>query len=688
MAGVDLSKLLEGADLSSVFRDPGIELTTTNPWALPVPEPKAPRHIAKPYEPGPITRQGEKDLAGFLATPYVIGQGAGNVSAPFVHYGMAGAQDAAIPAAELAVMLAGGVGAKSAKGTMGEALQALKKPKLDALGFYSAADHALPLYFRPTDTVTMQTLAGKGIKRAEIEMRAPELLAALEAKGGVKVGDLQAALDKNPIQLREGRYVAGDRDKFDEWSLMKYDNEYRDLNPRQQIGAENHFGRPPSPDPEYVDYSLAAGRDADRAKYEERVIHGPDIGKEALAEYAPFEKAIRDKYLLPKSVDLADAPLTPGEAAQLHKLAEASAVKNTFTGGHFNEPNVYGHYQRSIEKMEVPREQLEDIGRRMAEAVGAKSVNHLGSGAYETALQKGAVTPQEAALYAKVHSWNIGKMADPRDVMAISQAQSDWGQKIRDALHQSYAENTIYGPAQPGQKMAYGRATPEQRAEIAKRIQADGPRALDVVTADVAKAADLQGRFEQAAANHFEAVKRREAREAAGEPAADLRQAERQANSVKQLLAAELRSAQAAAPPHPFVNNTDAWARLVSRRILQDANAEGVAGISTPTGGTVLSYNPGKEHGMEGFYGAEAGRGGIFPGVLEKELRRLDPNYPGRSTVRLPETENLDAPPNLHHYFPLTDEVRRRIKEEGLPYFGAGGLTLSQMLQQPSPTER
>jgi hypothetical protein len=148
------------------------------------------------------------------------------------------------------------------------------------------------------------------------------------------------------------------------------------------------------------------------------------------------------------------------------------------------------------------------------------------------------------------------------------------------------------------------------------------------------------------------------------------------------LLRAELRTAETSAPGHPMVNTTDQWGLQAARQLLIDAVAENAAGISTPTGGTVLSYNPGKQAGMEGFYGDVAGRNGIFPTILENELRRLGGKDYRRGTATLqypdgPMGSGRTSEP--FHDFPFTPKIVEEVKK-GLPLFSAAGAVAAPSL--------
>lgn len=151
-----------------------------------------------------------------------------------------------------------------------------------------------------------------------------------------------------------------------------------------------------------------------------------------------------------------------------------------------------------------------------------------------------------------------------------------------------------------------------------------------------------------------------------------------------QLKKAELRTLEASSPGHPLVNTTDQWTNTTLRRALQQAADSDAQGLAIPHGDTVLSYNPGDDGGMRGFYGSRV-QEGIVPKNLRKLLSSADPAYPGPSRIETLETSAgprgwnalesnpFDQSQTGFTYFPLTDAARAKIKE-GLPLFSAAGL--------------
>lgn len=131
-------------------------------------------------------------------------------------------------------------------------------------------------------------------------------------------------------------------------------------------------------------------------------------------------------------------------------------------------------------------------------------------------------------------------------------------------------------------------------------------------------------------------------------------------------ISAELRTAENATSSHPLVNSTDQWTNTTLRRAVQQAVDANASGIAIPSGGTVLSYNPGDVHGMNTFYN------NIVPKNLTGILRKMDPEISPQQINQL-MTPGRGMAGDGFTYFPLTDAVRAKVKE-GLPLFSALGL--------------
>jgi hypothetical protein len=138
-----------------------------------------------------------------------------------------------------------------------------------------------------------------------------------------------------------------------------------------------------------------------------------------------------------------------------------------------------------------------------------------------------------------------------------------------------------------------------------------------------------------------------------------LETAEREVN----LLAAELRTAEAAVSGNPLVNTTDQWVNTTLRRAITQAVEADVDYIAIPSGDTVLSYNPGDTDGMRGFYD------GIVPKNLRNLLKKLDKSTPNAERVDQLETPTSGMKGKGFTVFPITDSVKAKVRAEGQPMF-------------------
>ena len=129
-----------------------------------------------------------------------------------------------------------------------------------------------------------------------------------------------------------------------------------------------------------------------------------------------------------------------------------------FKSGHFNEPNILAHVRYN--EREVPRDQahVADIEQRIEGAINAKPYS-LGSGAAESAVRRGAITPGEARAWSEArgmrNDYNPAGGKKGSRMLFLEEIQSDWHQKGRQ---QGYQE-----PETP--EAAAARAKEERAAE-------------------------------------------------------------------------------------------------------------------------------------------------------------------------------------------------------------------------------
>lgn len=179
--------------------------------------------------------------------------------------------------------------------------------QVDDLGYYSKLDEVLGT-LRPTDTVTMDTLAKRGVKAAEIEARG---LSPFIAGGkGAKVSELQSGAQ--PVQVKETRYNTEHSQMMEERDLAAQYRE-RGMSPDQAAimasrVMDKRTGR--GGEPKWRDYAT----DGDNPSYHEGVLHLP---------LKPYDQ------------------LKPGESGA-----------PDFRSGHWDEPNAIAHYRASMQPTE------------------------------------------------------------------------------------------------------------------------------------------------------------------------------------------------------------------------------------------------------------------------------------------------------------------------------------------------
>ena len=223
---------------------------------------------------------------------------------------------------------------------------------------------------------------------------------------------------------------------------------------------------------------------------------------------------------------------------------------------------------------------------------------------------------------------SVQKDSAGNNVFALSQIQSDWGQAVRDGGARDAAKIA-------GLKEQIAGMAPQVEVLRAK-VKAD-PAKYNPSDSGVAQWARIKGTIEE---EHLISEYNR--------------------------LGAELRTAESAVPAHALTRSTDQWTNTTLRRALKDAIDSGATNIAIPSGDTVLSYNPGDEHGMQEFYDK------IVPKNLGNLLKKMDPSIKGE---RVPSLKSYDGKKDVGKgftVFPITDKVRAEVAK-GQPMFAVGG---------------
>lgn len=461
---------------------------------------------------------------------------------------------------------------------------------VDGLGYYSQLDRVLGS-LKPTDRVTADTLAQRGVKSSELEARG---LAGAFTDGSVPVGELQGRAGQ-PLKLNEVSYKNDDSPLHPDYPHLTTESQWDDAQHQALMRGDEDlhselqdaWGEWRSGVPDKTKWS-AQSLDPSNPTYRESVLHLPEDRVAAIdarltglnAEIAQMSGGMSHDIPgqnMPRFQELrAEAKALSDERADLKQ--------GNFRSSHFPEPNIVGHTMSSMNEMP-------------------------GGG--------------------KVHT--------------LDQIQSDWGQNLRDGGVKDEAKIA-------GLKAQYEAAQSAIAAnDWSKIVKAAGwPAGSKISKYSVDQALGLAegGRLR------------------VGKDVLDRL-------SHLKMVEAEQRTAEASAVGHPLVNTTDQWTQTTLRHALKqavDANADHIA---VPSGKTVLTYNPGDEHGMEEFYNK------IVPKNLGNILNKLDPE------TKRQYVEQLQTPNGMKGQgfttFPITDKVREAVKG-GMPLFSNGSSPQTAML--------
>lgn len=208
---------------------------------------------------------------------------------------------------------------------------------LDPLGYYSKLDEVLGA-FRPTDTVTSQTLAQRGVKASELQARG---LDGLLERGGAKVQDLIAKASE-PVRLNENVYGTADKAMLDKYSQHAHGMPYDQLDARTQRFVKDEVGDRFNKSSKWSTYSLDKGSNP---TYRESVLHLPNNTqpvKNADGTWTMASGSSRDSASFP----------TRGEAlaAEDEGRTYIKGRAPNFRSGHWDDPNVIAHMRTSMQK--------------------------------------------------------------------------------------------------------------------------------------------------------------------------------------------------------------------------------------------------------------------------------------------------------------------------------------------------
>jgi len=301
-------------------------------------------------------------------------------------------------------------------------------------GFYSAVDKAAQALTRGKGTgkeFMVEVAKTKGVKPTEIKERKLQSIADLPK---MSKDEFLKELEKSPAPTLNETVLGelDDKAKFKEYQRIaeeEYGRPYGELDHDEQVHVESFVD---SDNARYSEYKTEGGQN-----YREILMKLPSMSEKEQARMMALEAEHRRK---PKGAQYAFEASPEGQEM---KALQEKYKKDQFRSGHWEEPNVLAHMR--VQDRVVPtytKTQIEDIGKRMAESLGVDAKS-LASGAPSVAVQRGVITPLEAAQFSHAKKFkNVDTTGATQKVLHVEEIQSDWHQLGREKGYQFKPEKT------------------------------------------------------------------------------------------------------------------------------------------------------------------------------------------------------------------------------------------------------
>lgn len=602
---------------------------------------------------------------------------------------------------EIAMAAAPMPGAKGAK-------PGLRPRELDKLGYYSAALEAAKAWpmERGTPEQALAHLKKSGTKDAEINATALDKYLA-EQNGMVTRQGLEDYLRKNRVGLEEGRYAPL------EWNVMRaaddalmdgpFTSEGQAIRERRRFGnQDNYYIQSTHPEGEnitshakWADYSL----DPSNPTYRESVLH-----MRPNEPFIPFEVWQRNRETWGNSS--AD---TPALRAEYERTAAAARGPTDFRSGHWDEPNIMAHMRTSMQRDVQNRptflidELQSDWGQKLREGGVRDEAKTADIRARRDEAQKRYEQAEDAHLALGndiLQSIDPGSRADVAGGLfaasknrslpeAIRKGAADWltGQydlkngELANQARLLTAELRTAEGATPGHPLV--NTTDQWTTTALRRLL---QQAAESEAAGIALTPGQLQNERFGLSNHVQGlrydpeIKRLEFVPADHSQRRDFGRFRHAGDGDWRIVDGDHAPADL-----PGLVGKDVAAQLLAQPRSYVGPAYSVAGPHTLTG---LKDADIGGSGMRYAYDS------MYPKQLEKMLKKLDPEHPGRSQTHLHSPHDNTQTPHGYpdhpdgtpfHYFELTPRVREEIKK-GLPLFSVGaagaGLTTAEFLKQ------
>ena len=279
--------------------------------------------------------------------------------------------------------------------------------------FFSAVDKAALELPRPKGTgkeFMTELRKVPGVKPAEIQHRKLERIEALPK---MEKADFLKQLEENPpVALDEMQFLEDTPQNRDLLADERFGTSFDELRSSEAEEIEDQMAT-------YSQYRVPGGEN-----YREIVLQMPSFGGQDL-ETLNYLEAMERREGIPTDYGRENL-------ARLRKKRDE--MGNVYRTPHWDGmPNVLAHMR--VQDRIVPtysKEQAEDIGRRIAQGINVQNPNNLGSGSIQMAINKGLVTPEEAAQYADFRGFQgVDTKGARQKILHVEEIQSDWHQAGR-----------------------------------------------------------------------------------------------------------------------------------------------------------------------------------------------------------------------------------------------------------------
>jgi hypothetical protein len=335
-----------------------------------------------------------------------------------------------------------------------------------AAPFFSKADVVLDELQRNKGTGDefLTEIVKKGAKPTELKERGIEK--ALKGKPKMTKAEVQKVFQqKAPPKVQEK--VLTDVPDYDEWLEAKaqeeYGVDYFDLNKDEKKKLDKMYGDLPAT--KYEQYKTPGGEN-----YREILLKLPAFDNKRLMELEADIRRSESVYRDPMSMPDFRAKLAELEALK----AEQAAAGTPYTSSHYREdPNLLAHIRvQDFISPTYTKQQAEEIGQRIATGMGVADPKNLGSGSIGVAINKGYVTPKEAAQYADFRKFQgVDTTGAKRKVLLVDEVQSDWHQEGRKKGYQSDAKEEYMRQRELENKFDARNITPEENLELENLVR-------------------------------------------------------------------------------------------------------------------------------------------------------------------------------------------------------------------------